>query len=196
MTPKASGLPTDLPIHQFDTADEWEAWLEANHEGSPGVYLRVAKKASPVETVAITDALDIALCFGWIDSVRLRGDEHTYLQRYTPRKRRSVWSQINREKVEKLIAEGRMRPAGHAEIERAKEDGRWADAYPPASRAEVPPDLQAALDANPAARDFFETLTGSNRYAFLYRLHSAKREETRKRRLEKFIAMLARGEKL
>ena len=188
--------PDDLPTLSFASQADWERWLEANHAESPGAWLKIAKKASGIETVTHVEALDVALCFGWIDGQRRGLDEQWFLQRYTPRRARSRWSQVNRDKVERLISDGRMRPAGLREIERAKEDGRWEAAYPPASRIEVPPDLRRALDANPAASAFFETLSGSNRYAVLYRIHDAKRPETRARRIEKFVAMLARGEKI
>lgn len=191
-----SGPPTDLPIHFFRSADAWQSWLDQYHAGSDGIYLRIAKKAADLESVGYPEVLDIALCYGWIDGVRLRGDDETYLQRFTPRTRRSVWSRINRDKAEALIEAGEMRPAGLAEVERARADGRWEKAYEPASSAKVPPDLEAALQANPKAAAFFETLTGSNRYAILYRLHSAKREETRQRRLQQFMEMLERGEKI
>jgi uncharacterized protein YdeI (YjbR/CyaY-like superfamily) len=184
----------DLPVLPFASKQAWEEWLEANHESADGVWIKMAKKASGIETVTHPEAIDVALCFGWIDGQRAGLDDVWFLQRFTPRRPRSKWSQINREKAEALIACGAMRPAGLREVERAKEDGRWEAAYPGASTIEVPDDLRAALDANPAASEFFETLTGSNRYAVLFRIHDAKRPETRARRIEKFVAMLARGE--
>jgi uncharacterized protein YdeI (YjbR/CyaY-like superfamily) len=186
--------PDDLPVLPFPSQAEWESWLEENHADAAGLWLKIAKKASGIETVTHAEALDAALCFGWIDGQRGRLDDEWFLQRFTPRRARSRWSQINREKVERLIADGRMRPAGLREIERAKADGRWDAAYASQSTIEVPDDLQQALDANPAAKEFFATLSGSNRYAVLYRIHDAKRAETRTRRIEKFVAMLARGE--
>ncbi len=186
----------DLPILPFASQAAWEAWLEDNHADTQGLWLKIAKKASGIETVTHAEALDVALCFGWIDGQRGRFDDEWFVQRFTPRRARSRWSQINRDKVGRLIADGRMRPAGLSEVERAKGDGRWDAAYASQSTIEVPDDLQQALDANPAAREFFATLKGTNRYAVLYRIHDAKRAETRSRRIEKFVAMLARGEKL
>ena len=188
--------PDDLPILPFASPAAWEEWLEERHASSPGVWLKIAKKASGIETVTHAEALEAALCFGWIDGQRNRLDDEWFLQRFTPRRPRSRWSQINRDKVEQLTARGAMRPAGLREVERAKADGRWDAAYASQSKIEVPPDLQQALDDSPTAKEFFETLNGTNRYAVLYRIHDAKRPETRARRIEKFVAMLARGEKL
>jgi uncharacterized protein YdeI (YjbR/CyaY-like superfamily) len=188
--------PDDLPILPFEAQREWEAWLEDNHAESQGLWLKIAKKATGIATVTYAEALEVALCFGWIDGQRGRLDDEWFLQRFTPRRARSRWSQINRDKVERLIADGRMRPAGQREIDRAKEDGRWEAAYASQSTIEVPADLQQALDASPAAKEFFATLDSANRYAVLYRVHDAKRAETRARRIEKFVAMLARGEKI
>ena len=188
--------PDDLPVLPFASQTAWERWLEANHADSPGLWLKIAKKATGIATVTYAEAVEVALCFGWIDGQRGRLDDEWYIQRFTPRRARSRWSQINRDKAERLIGEGRMRPAGLSEVERAKADGRWAAAYASPSKIEVPDDLRQALDANPAAKDFFATLSGNNRYAVLYRVHDAKRPETRARRIEKFVAMLARGETL
>jgi uncharacterized protein YdeI (YjbR/CyaY-like superfamily) len=187
---------TDLPIIQIASQAKWRAWLEKNHASSKGVWLKVAKKSAPVTTVSHKEALEEALCFGWIDGQRDRFDEHFFLQRFTPRGPRSKWSEINRESAKRLIASGKMHGAGLAQIQAAQADGRWDVAYQPQSRATVPPDFQAALDANPPAREFFETLTGASRYSFLYRISDAKRPETRARRIETFVALLARGEKL
>ncbi len=165
----------DLPVLPFPTQQAWEEWLEKHHEESSGVWLKIAKKASGFETVTHAEALEVALCFGWIDGQRNGLDEEWFLQRFTPRRARSKWSMINRDKVDALTAAGRMRPAGLREAERAKEDGRWDAAYAGQRTITVPEDLQAALDENPAAREFFETLTGSNRYAVLYRVQDAKR---------------------
>jgi uncharacterized protein YdeI (YjbR/CyaY-like superfamily) len=186
--------PTDLPIKLFKTPDAWTKWLDAHHATSPGLWLRMAKKASGLASVTYAEALDVALCYGWIDGLKLPYDESTWLQRFTPRGPRSVWSKINRGKAQALIESGRMRPAGLAAIERAKQNGRWESAYEPASTVTVPPDLQAALDSNPKAKAFFGTLKGSNRYAVLYRVHSAKKPETRARRIAEFIGMLERHE--
>jgi uncharacterized protein YdeI (YjbR/CyaY-like superfamily) len=188
--------PDDLPVLPFASREAWEAWLEEHHANSPGVWLKIAKKASGIETITHAEALEVALCFGWIDGQRRGLDAEWFLQRFTPRRSRSRWSQINRDKAEELIARGAMRPAGLREVERAKADGRWDAAYASPSKIEVPPDLHQALDANPAAKELFEALDATNRYAVLYRIDEAKRPETRARRIEKFVAMLARGEKL
>jgi uncharacterized protein YdeI (YjbR/CyaY-like superfamily) len=187
--------PDPSPQLAFATAREWEAWLEANHASSDGAWLKLARKGSGIPSVSLPEALDVALCFGWIDGQRRGLDEHYYLQRYTPRRSRSKWSKINVAKAEALIAEGRMRPAGLSEVERAKADGRWDAAYDSPSRIGVPDDLERELASRPAAREFFEGLDSRNRYAILYRLDDAKRPETRARRLEKFIAMLEAGER-
>ncbi|HEY2771385.1 MAG TPA: YdeI/OmpD-associated family protein, partial [Solirubrobacteraceae bacterium] len=169
----------DLPIIAFEDDAAWEGWLEENHAGSRGVWIKTAKKKTGIPTVTHAEALDTAICFGWIDGQRHPYDDTYYLQRFTPRTRRSKWSQVNVKKAEALIGAQRMRPAGHAQIEAAKADGRWAAAYEPQSRATVPADFQAALDDNPDAKAFFATLTGVNRYSFLYRIQNAKRPETR-----------------
>ena len=184
------------PVLAFASQDEWEAWLDAEHASSDGVWVKFAKKGSGVETVVYAEALDVALCYGWIDSQVMTLDERFYLQKFTPRRSRSKWSRINREKIEQLTKAGRMKPAGLEQVELAKADGRWDAAYASPSTIEVPEDLQKALDANPKAAEFFATLSGSNRYAILYRLEDAKKAETRARRLEKFMGMLERGEKV
>ena len=173
---------------------DWRDWLEAHHGDADGVWLKIAKKRSGIASVSHAEALDVALCFGWIDAVRHAHDDEYFLQRFTPRRARSKWSQVNRDRAERLIEAGEMHPAGLAEVRRAKADGRWDAAYEPQSRATVPDDLQAALDANRAAAQTFATLTSQNRYAILFRLRDAKRPETRARRLERFVAMLERGE--
>jgi uncharacterized protein YdeI (YjbR/CyaY-like superfamily) len=180
----------------FPSAAAWEAWLEENHASTDGIWIRMAKKASGIPSVSHPDALEIALCFGWIDGQRRALDDEHFLQRFTPRRRRSPWSKINAEKAQRLLAEGRMRPSGLAEIERAKADGRWDVAYASQRVIEVPDDLQAELAARPKAAEFFAELDSRNRYAILYRLQDAKRPETRVRRLEKFVAMLEAGEKI
>jgi uncharacterized protein YdeI (YjbR/CyaY-like superfamily) len=182
------------PRIRFASADEWEEWLEQNHTRSDGVWIEMAKKDSGIESVRYPEVLDLALCFGWIDGRREALDERFFLQRFTPRRARSRWSRINREKAELLIEAGRMRPAGLAEVERARADGRWDAAYEGQRAAGVPEDLRRELDARPKARESFETLSSQNRYAILYRLQDAKRPETRARRLEKFVAMLEAGE--
>jgi uncharacterized protein YdeI (YjbR/CyaY-like superfamily) len=186
----------DLPTLLFASPAELEAWLEDNHSGARGLWLKIAKKGSDVESVTYAEALELALCFGWIDSQKRGFDERCFLQRFTPRRPRGKWSRINREKAEGLIASGAMRPTGLAEVEAAKADGRWEAAYAGQRTAKVPEDLQRRLDRNEAAREFFATLDSANRYAILYRLEDAKKPETRERRLQKFVAMLERGEKI
>ena len=189
-------MPEDLPTIAFATPDEFEAWLEENHAGSEGIWLKIAKKDSGVPSVTYAEALRSCLCFGWIDSQKKGFDERFFLQRFTPRRPRGRWSRINRETAEELIEAGDMRPAGLAEIEQAKADGRWESAYEGQRTAKVPPDLQRELDSNPAAAEFFARLDSANRYAIVYRLEDAKKPETRERRLRKFVAMLERGEKI
>jgi uncharacterized protein YdeI (YjbR/CyaY-like superfamily) len=190
------GRPDELPVHLFAGPAELEAWLEDNHASADGAWLKIAKKGAPEPSVTYAEALEVALCFGWIDSQKRGLDETHFLQRFTPRRPRGRWSKINREKAEALIEAGRMRPAGLAEVEAAKADGRWEAAYEGQGSAKVPPDLQRELDANPAAAEFFAALDGANRYAILYRLDEAKKPETRERRLRKYIAMLTQGETL
>jgi uncharacterized protein YdeI (YjbR/CyaY-like superfamily) len=180
----------------FATAAELEAWLEAEHERADELWLRIAKKGTGVATVTHAEALELALCFGWIDAVRRAHDETWFLQRFTPRRPRSRWPKINRDKAQALIADGRMRPAGLREVERARADGRWDAAYAGQATMEVPDDLRAALDADPAAAASFAALDSRNRYAVLYRVQDAKRPETRARRIESFVAMLAANERL
>jgi len=178
----------------FASAREWEEWLEANHAVAAGVWVKIAKKGTGIESVRYPEVLESALCFGWIDARREALDDTYFLQRFTPRQARSRWSTINRDKVEQLTAAGRMRPAGLAEVERAKADGRWDAAYEGQRRMAVPDDLQRELDARPQAKAFFAQLTRQNRYAILYRLNDAKKPETRARRLATFVAMLEAGE--
>lgn len=184
----------DRPILQFETAQTFEAWLEANGAESPGIYIRIAKKGSGIPSVSYAEAVEIALCHGWIDAIRKRYDEKSFLQKFTPRSPRSVWSAINKKKVQELMKAKLIRPAGLATVKAAKANGQWDKAYAPASTIQVPPDLAAALKKNKQARAFFDTLTGSERFAFLHRLHAAKKEETRAKRLALFIAMMERGE--
>jgi len=182
---------------QFATAAEWETWLEKHFDDpdyTVGVGLVISKKGSPVSTLAVVDALDVALSFGWIDGIRNAIDEHFFLQSYMPRRPKSMWSQINRDKVAALIAAGRMRPSGQLEIDRAKEDGRWDAAYASSKTIEVPDDLAAAIAASPAAAAFFPTLSSQNRFAILFRIGQAKKQETRERNIAKFVEQLERGE--
>jgi uncharacterized protein YdeI (YjbR/CyaY-like superfamily) len=178
----------------FASAAAWERWLEQHHASSDGVWIMIAKKGSGVESVRYPEVLETALCFGWIDGRREALDERRFLQRFTPRRARSRWSRINREKAERLIAEDRMHMAGLGEVERARADGRWEAAYEGQRTITVPEDLRSELDARPQARAFFEGLSGQNRYAILYRLQDAKRPQTRARRLAKFVEMLEAGE--
>jgi len=189
-------MADDLPILLFASPAELEAWLDDNHAAAEGIWLKIAKKGSGAESVTYAEALELALCFGWIDSQKRGFDEKHFLQRFTPRRPRGKWSRINREKVEGLIAAGAMRAAGMAEVEAAKADGRWDAAYAGQRTAEVPADLQLELDGNEAAREFFASLDSANRYAIVYRLEDAKKPETRARRLRKFVGMLKRGEKI
>jgi uncharacterized protein YdeI (YjbR/CyaY-like superfamily) len=186
----------DLPILSFESPEAFASWLGEHHSGSPGLWLKLAKKGSGIASVNYAEALDVALCYGWIDGQKGSFDESWWLQKFTPRGARSIWSKVNREKALALIEGGRMQPAGLAEIERAQGDGRWEAAYDSQSKAEVPADLAAALAANPAAQAFFATLDSANRYAVLFRVHGAKRPETRARRIAQFVEMLARGEKI
>jgi uncharacterized protein YdeI (YjbR/CyaY-like superfamily) len=181
----------ELPVLVFASAEAFATWLEEEPEGSPGLWLKIAKKGARTSTVTYDEALDVALCYGWIDGQKKGLDGEYWLQRFTPRKARSPWSQINCAKATALIESGLMRPAGLREVERAKADGRWESAYAGQRTIEVPPDLQAALGANPVAQAFFRTLDSTNRYAILYRIHEAKKPETRARRIQKYVAMLA-----
>lgn len=190
MTEERSGLP----IMHFPDREALEAWLETQDGEHRGIWLKLAKKASGIASVSQAEAIDAGLCFGWIDGLINRYDKQFYLIRYTPRRPRSKWSQINAERAEALIDAGRVRPGGMREIEAARADGRWDAAYLPASRIEVPTDLRQALAVNPTAEAFFLTLTGANRYAILYRLHAVRNPARRAAAVEKWVAMLERGE--
>jgi len=185
----------DTPM-RFESQAEWAEWLATHCATSTGVWLRLAKQGADQRSVSYAEALEVALCYGWIDGQKKGDSEHHWLQRFTPRAARSLWSKINREKASKLIQEGRMETAGLEEIERARSDGRWEAAYDSSSAATVPSDLQAALDANKRAKSFFATLDARNRYAVLFRLQTAKKAETRTKRLQQFVEMLSRHEKL
>jgi len=190
------GKGQDLPIVAFPDQAAWDAWLAEHHAASPGVWLKIAKKGAGIASVTYAEAVEAALCHGWIDSQKAAFDAAFSLQRFTPRRPKSIWSRVNRDKAEALIARGAMRPAGLREVERAKADGRWDAAYEPPSTMAVPDDLQTALDGSDAARAFFATLNSTNRYAILHRIQTAKKPETRARRIEQFVAMLAEGKKL
>ena len=188
--------PDPLPVMSFESTDAWDAWLAAHHADSPGLWLKIAKKGATGRTVSYSDALDVALCHGWIDGQKGRYDDEYWLQRFTPRKPGSKWSKINTGRAAALIESGRMGPAGLREVERAQADGRWEQAYESQSRVTVPEDLARALAANERARAFFATLDGTNRYAVLYRITSAKRPETRAKRIDTFVAMLSEHKKI
>jgi uncharacterized protein YdeI (YjbR/CyaY-like superfamily) len=181
-------------VREFASAKALVAWYRKHHDTAPELWLRVYKKGSGVPSVTIVEALDVALCWGWIDAIRKSYDEVSYLQRYTPRGKKSIWSQINREHVARLIAEGRMTEHGLVQVEAAKADGRWDRAYAGIARMEFPADLMAAIKAEPKALATFETLSSQNRFALAFRLGNLKTEAARLRNVEKFVAMLKRGE--
>jgi uncharacterized protein YdeI (YjbR/CyaY-like superfamily) len=190
-------MPADpLPTVSFESTNAWDAWLTAHHADSPGLWLKIAKKGSAGRSISYSDALDVALCHGWIDGQKGRLDDEYWLQRFTPRKPGSKWSKINTERAAALIASGRMRPAGLHQVERAQADGRWEQAYESQSRVTVPEDLARALAANQRARAFFATLDSTNRYAILYRIGTTKRPETRAKRIDAFVAMLSEHKKI
>lgn len=184
------------PVEFFASAAEWESWLAPRCSTHEGIWVKIARKDSGILSVSYAEAVEIALCYGWIDGQKGKADEGCWLQRFTARTATSKWSKVNREKATRLIASGRMQPPGQREVDRAKRDGRWDAAYDPPSSASVPDDLQRALDANDQARAFFASLDSQNRYAILFRVHDAKKSETRARRIEKYVAMLARNEKI
>jgi uncharacterized protein YdeI (YjbR/CyaY-like superfamily) len=180
----------------FPTPKSWQTWLSQNHATSPGEWLRLAKKGSPLKSITYTEALEAALCYGWIDAQKKPESAEAWLQRFTPRRPRSIWSKRNRQIALGLIAAGRMTSAGLAEVERAKNDGRWEAAYDSPATATIPDDLAAALAKSPRAKAFFATLDSANRYAILFRIQTVKRAETRERRITQFIEMMNRHEKL
>lgn len=184
----------DSPILPFKTPKAFAAWVAKEKADSPGVWIKIAKKGSGHASITYEEAIDVALCHGWIDGLKRSFDAEWFLQRFTPRTPRSPWSQINVDKVARLIAAGEMKPGGQKQIDAAKADGRWERAYGGARMMAVPDDLTAALKKNRKAAAFFETITKTNRYAILWRLHEAKRPETREKRLKTFVEMLARGE--
>lgn len=186
----------DLQVLLFSNQEGWRAWLEENHKQPQGVWLKHAKKSSGKKSVSYQEALEEALCYGWIDSQKQSYDTDYYLQKFTARGPKSVWSKVNVGKIEALITEGKMRPAGLAAVDLAKQDGRWEAAYDSASANKIPEDFLAELDKNPEAKKFFATLNKANVYAFSWRIQTAKKPETRKARIEKFIGMLNRNEKL
>jgi uncharacterized protein YdeI (YjbR/CyaY-like superfamily) len=184
------------PIRLFKSKNDWAVWLDKNHQTSEGLWLRLAKKDSGLRSVSYQEAIEVALCYGWIDGQKKPESEQAWLQKFIARSSRSVWSKINREKALALIASDQMKPAGLEAIENAKKNGRWEAAYDSPSGATVPSDFQAALDTNPKAAAFFKTLDRANRYAILWRIQTVKKAETRTRKIEQFIGMLERQEKL
>ena len=186
----------DLPVISFASRGAWEEWLAEEHATSSGLWLKLAKVGAGIDSVSYAEAVEVALCYGWIDGQAASLDETYWLQRFTPRRRRSRWSRINRDRATGLIERGEMKPAGLAEVERAKSDGRWDAAYESQSTATMPDDLHRALEENDAARAFFATLDSRNRYAILHRIQEAKKPETRARRIAKYVAMLNEHTKL
>ncbi|MGB7844384.1 MAG: YdeI/OmpD-associated family protein [Candidatus Acidiferrum sp.] len=196
MTRKTTPTTDDIPTLLFDNLRSWEKWLAKNHASPRGVWMRFARKGSTLRSVTHKEALEAALCYGWIDGQSRSESAITWLHKFVPRGPRSIWSKINRQAATTLIESGRMKPEGLAAVEQAKQDGRWAAAYEGQKKATVPPDLQAALNKNSKAKSFFATLDSKNRYAVLFRIHTAKKPETRARRIAQFVAMLAKHEKL
>ena len=186
--------PTEYPTLPFESKKKFADWLAKNHDKSVGVWVKLAKKGSGIPSITITEALDVALCYGWIDGQRASFDENYYLQKYTPRRPKSIWSKINVENVKRLIASGEMKPSGLKAVEAAKQDGRWAAAYSSPKNIVVPEDFQSALEKNKKAKAFFESLAGSKRYSFLFRIETAKKAETRMKRILQFVEMLEKGE--
>jgi uncharacterized protein YdeI (YjbR/CyaY-like superfamily) len=186
---------TDLLL-PFTSKKKWENWLAKQHSKSTGIWLKLAKRGSEIPSVTYDEALEVALCYGWIDGQKKGFDDKYWLQKFTPRGPKSIWSKINTLKAEKLIKSGEMKPAGLKAIQAAKQDGRWDAAYESQKNISVPDDFRAALDENSKAKAFFATLNSVNRYAILFRIHNAKRAETRARRIRQFVEMLESGEKL
>jgi uncharacterized protein YdeI (YjbR/CyaY-like superfamily) len=187
---------SELPVMFFEGQASWENWLEENHETSLGIRLQIAKKKSGVVSVSYDEALESALCYGWIDSRKETFDEKTWLQRFTPRGAKSIWSKVNKEKAELLIANGRMKPGGLKAIEAAKQTGKWMKAYEPQSSASLPEDFELELNYNLKAKAFYETLDRQNKYAIIFRINNVKKKETRVKRIQQFLLMLERGEKI
>ena len=187
---------SDLPTLPFASQKKWASWLAKQHAKSLGIWLKLAKRDSGIASVTYDEALDVALCYGWIDGQKKGFDDKYWLQMFTPRGSKSIWSKINTMKAEKLIASGEMKSAGLKAIELAKRDGRWAAAYESQKNISVPDDFQSVLDKNKKAKDFFATLNSVNRYAILFRIHNAKKAETRVKRIQQFIEMLEKKEKI
>jgi uncharacterized protein YdeI (YjbR/CyaY-like superfamily) len=185
---------TDLPTLPFESKKKFAGWLAKNHDNSAGVWLKLAKKATGIPSVTYQEALDVALCYGWIDGQKRSFDEQYFLQKFTPRRPKSIWSKINTEKVERLIVSGEMKLSGLKTVEAAKQDGRWDAAYKSQKNISVPEDFQSALSKNQKAKSFFESLTGAKRYSFLFRIETAKKAETRVKRIRQFVEILEKGE--
>ncbi len=185
-----------LPIMSFETQQDWERWLTEHHTNTEGIWLKIAKKETGIPSVSYAEALESAICYGWIDGQKASFDGTYWLQKFTPRRPKSIWSKVNCDKATALIAEGRMQPAGLQQMELAKADGRWDVAYESQSKITIPADFQRELDKNQKAMDFFSTLDSTNRYAILFRIQTAKKPETRSARIHKFIEMLAQNEKI
>jgi uncharacterized protein YdeI (YjbR/CyaY-like superfamily) len=192
----AANKGTAGQILSFKNQNDWAAWLQKNNREHPGIWLRIARKDSGLQSVSYAEALDIALCYGWIDGQKRPENDHTWLQRFVPRSAKSIWSKVNREKALALIESGRMKAAGLKAIEQAKANGRWESAYDSQSRAAVPEDFQSALDSSPKAKEFFADLDSANRYAILFRIQNVKKAETRARKVREFIDMLERHERI
>ena len=186
----------NLPIVSFETQQDLEAWLNEHHADMQGMWLKLAKKGTGITSVSYAEGVESALCYGWIDGQSASFDAQYWLQKFTPRRPKSIWSKVNRDKATALLAEGRMQPAGIRQMELAKADGRWDAAYDGQSTMTVPDDLQSELDKNQQAQDFFNTLDSRNRYAILFRIQTAKKPETRSARIQKFIEMLSKNEKI
>lgn len=189
-----AGTKDGLPARAFASSHDWERWLAKQPRASPGVWLKLAKKGSGIKSVSRQQAIDGALCHGWIDGQLQKFDDQYWLVRFTPRTPRSRWSSVNQFRVQALVKEGRMQAAGLEEVKRAKADGRWEAAYPPQSKAVVPADLELALVGSPKAKRLFSKLDSANRYAILYRIHNARKPEARAHQIAKYVEMLARGE--
>jgi uncharacterized protein YdeI (YjbR/CyaY-like superfamily) len=184
----------ELPTLPFESKKKFAEWLAKNHDKSAGAWLKLAKKDAEIPSVTYKEAVNVALCYGWIDGQAKSFDDKHWLVKFTPRRPKSIWSQINTKRVEQLIASGEMKPSGLKAVEAAKQDGRWAAAYASQKTMTIPADFQSALDKNKKAKAFFETLTGSRRYIFLFRIETAKRTETREKRIRQFVEMLEKGE--
>ncbi len=186
----------NLPVLSFETQQDWEAWLTEHHTDIGGIWLKIAKKETGVSSINYSEALESAICYGWIDGQKASFDDRYWLQKFTPRRPKSIWSKVNCDKATALIAEGRMQPTGLRQVELAKADGRWGSAYESQSKITIPPDFQSELDKNQQAKDFFSTLDSRNRYAILFRIQTAKKPETRSARIQKFIEMLAKNQRI